>query len=281
MLFYFTFLGVLAKLGCFKPITTFLYHVAAYKLTHFDTEIRDLCANAFAQIYTTEHEESYIPNFISLALNTSKMTDLTEQHGALAALAELSQLGKLNDSSYLSQIVDIPEIVSQMPRWKGLAGEMLRPTTFALCKGLTKTKAATEEKKHAWSGLALQTILGVKWFQEGRRVVKIRDIMSRHAVDLLAFLGDEFIDLEEIFKNWDVADEDIRAGLALALGIVKSFEGKNVTRQDAIQRLADRIRFKTVNDEQWTLSRRDAVNSLAKKSVFFLRIGLIFVDLPF
>ena len=255
---------VCEKDDIYKPF--FLRHITDYKLVHYDEEVRSLCANAFAQIYEVENfEDEFVPGFISNALNQSRLVDLSSQHGAVLVLAELAQSGKLDvNSPFFAIIMNLPTELESIQRWKGVAGELLRPATFKLCQGLTDNYNVPVEFKQKWAKLALDTILHVKWFQESRGSVKVRDLMSQYSVDLLSTLGDEYIDIDAVLSNFNEPNEDVRAGLALVLGSVKDLKSK---RELVIEALMDRIVRINESDKLWTVSRRDAVKSLAKIAI--------------
>ena len=244
----------------------FLRHITDYKLVHYDEEVRSLCANAFAQIYNADaFEIEFVPGFISNALNQSKLVDLSSQHGAVLVLSELAQSGKLQtDSPFFEIILNLPTELENIQRWKGSAGELLRPATFKLCEGLSNNYDISDEYKTKYAKLALDTVLHVKWFQETRGSIKIRDRMSMHCVNLLETLGDRFIDVDSVLENFNEPNEDIRAGLALVLGAVKDLKDK---REKVVEILMNRIIKIDDGDRLWTLSRRDAVKSLAKIAI--------------
>ena len=236
--------------------TTFLQHIIDYKLSHWDNDMRQLSAEAFSVIYASENDPNskLIDDIVGKAVNFDNRVDVSSQHGCILALGQLAKAKKLRHSA---EVLEIPQKISQTGRWKGVVGELMRPAVFTLIGYFNKY--ADEERKQKYADIAFETILSLRLFQE-----KSFQNLTDASVRCITSLGDEFVDLEKIFENWDFQDEKTRYGLAVLLGQKINFEDNEIVK--AKEYLERRVGSKTVQDLEWTMSRSAAITALCEIS---------------
>ncbi|XP_064617512.1 tubulin-specific chaperone D-like [Liolophura sinensis] len=264
----------------FEEYTTFLIdHLVNVKISHWDSDIRELSALALHKLTSTATD--YMANEIVPAL-LPKTTglDLFLRHGSILAVAEIvhalakiaadkgEPVTKLLDTKTVSGLKDIAKTLYDGKLFRGLGGELMRKAVSSLIEKLSLSKMPYHKDPviDLWQELIDDCL--------AHREPEIR---TAAASAISAFFTEYYTQagggadpakqekiIEKYLMQLRSTVETTRRGYALAIGALPKFmlEGKLKPVLASLIQTAT----VTVKQEKWAESRRDALKAITSVS---------------